>query len=68
MEALKGYKTILFNLIMGVAALYTQMTGVDVDASGIIAHLTSLEGLVVEAWVGGNLWLRAITDTKIFEK
>jgi uncharacterized membrane protein len=67
---LKGYRTIIFNVVTLVAALITMWTGTDV--TGDVVEMTDamymvLSGLFVVFGIG-NMWFRAITDTPIFNK
>lgn len=70
MDTLKGYRTVLFNLIMILAYLVTLITGVDVTEDvvqlkdGVYQLLISL-GII---WSVFSIWLRYITDTPIFRK
>lgn len=70
MEAIKGFKTLLFNAIMTIGMLTTIWTGVDTSKEVVTVNdnfdtiLTSLTTL----WMIGNAWLRAVTDSAIFQK
>ena len=57
---MKGYRTIAFNLIMAAVAI----TGANVDPSQVEGFVTAFFGV----WTGGNLILRAITNSPIFRK
>lgn len=69
MDKLKGYRTIVFNIIMAASTLMTIFFGVDVsdDATKLKEGIDLLlEGLTV-VWGVGNVWLRAITNSPIFK-
>lgn len=65
---MKGFRTIVFNAIMGIGAFLQSSYGVDIDASGLVEHLTSFEGLIQEVWLGGNVLLRYLTNSPIFKR
>lgn len=70
MDEFKGYKTVLFNVMMLLGMMVTVMTGVDtVDDVTTMQNgvLLLLEGLTL-VWGVGNLWLRAVTDSPIFNQ
>lgn len=67
---MKGYKTVVFNIIMGIVMLVKVLGGdasglEDVDVSGAI---DIVEAGLVTLWSVGNIILRAITSTKIFNR
>ena len=68
MDKLKGYKTIIFNVIMAISMLMTIFFGVDVsaDATKLKDGIDmALQGLIT-VWGIGSIWLRIITDSPIF--
>lgn len=65
---MKGYRTILLNLIATIGMLVTLLTGVDTkDGVTVIQDqaVTILNAGVI-AWGILSIWLRALTDTPIF--
>lgn len=64
---LKGYRTVLFNLIMGVAALAVTLGYVEVAPSGddVNVFLDHLDAVLSAVWLVGNLILRRMTTTPI---
>jgi hypothetical protein len=66
----KGYKTVIFNVIMFIATLVTLFTGVDVSKDAMVLQegtMMVLIGLDV-IWTIGGVWFRSITDTPIFSR
>ena len=69
---MKGFKTIIFNVVMTLAM------GVSLwnpDAAGSLPDAAQVSGLIDQAaawvtavWAIGNAWLRAVTSTAIFKK
>lgn len=64
---LKGYKTIIFNVIM-TGIMIANSTGAfevpaDLDVAGAI---DTVEAALVIVWGIGNFLLRVVTDTPIF--
>jgi hypothetical protein len=70
LEALKGYKTVIFNVLMALATITSLLSGTSVE--GEVMQLSKGFDLLLEAliiiWSAGNIWLRAITDSPIFKK
>lgn len=66
---MKGYRTILFNLLMSVMMLGATW-GIDtgLDEGSVNAFLDALDVVITFVWGIGNLWLRAITDTPVGQK
>lgn len=67
---LKGYKTVIFNVIM-TAILIANTTGlVTIDAVelDVAGTLDAVETALIAVWGFGNLLLRAVTNTSIFDK
>ncbi len=58
MNSLKGYRTIIFNLIMGAAS----MAGLTLDP----AHALAWAGTAVTVWAVGGILLRVVTDSPVF--
>ena len=70
MDSLKGYKTVMFNVLM-TALMVLKMWKPDVEVPGgpdVTAGLDLIEGAMVFIWGIGNLFFRAITNTSIFKK
>ena len=70
MERFKGWRTFVFNVLMATAMCVTMISGTATEGDVIILkqgveHI--IEG-VIAVWTIGNLWLRAITDTPIFQR
>ncbi len=66
---LKGYKTIVFNVIMTVTMIAKTWgidLGIDVTEAG--AQIDAVEKALMVIWGVGNMWLRAVTDSPIFKK
>jgi hypothetical protein len=65
---MKGYKTVAFNVIMGIIALLAVLNPeADLpDGALVSAGLDNVEAAFVAVWTVGNLILRAITSSKIF--
>ena len=62
---LTGFKTLLFNLIMGGIMLLVQRYGIDCTDADI---KPVVDALVTVAWAGGNIVLRWFTNTTMFKK
>lgn len=60
-----GFKTVLFNLIMGVVMLLVQRFDLGLTNEDTAPIVDSIVTLI---WLGGNLVLRAISNTSIFKK
>lgn len=70
MQSLKGFKTVIFNLIMMVimaVRLLNPEAELPDDAS-VDAVAQALDGTIATAWGIGNMLLRAITTSPIFTK
>lgn len=67
---LKGYKTVIFNLIMLVIAAIRIMSPESILPSDadINQWLNGLDALLVLTVTLGNMILRAITDSTMFKK
>ena len=70
MKAMKGFKTIAFNVVMGAIVLVRILnpeaelpTDVDVEAA-----VSTLDAAIATVWSFGNMFLRAVTDSPIFRK
>jgi H+/gluconate symporter-like permease len=69
LEAIKGYKTVVFNVLMALATITALLTGTKVENEAIQIQNgidLLLQGLAV-VWAAGSIWLRAITDSPIFK-
>lgn len=60
MDKFKGFRTIAFNLVMGLGLVI----GSEFDPALIDQALNG----IVAAWMVGNVFLRAITTSRIFRK
>lgn len=72
LTGLKGYRTVIFNLIM-TAAMVASMQGWIGDgerptADSVNAFLDNLEGVLAGVWGVGNIVLRFVTTTPIGQK
>jgi hypothetical protein len=70
MNKLKGYRTVIFNIIMTLV-MFWQVQQPDVElptADHVNQSLDAVEAVVTVLWGIGNLFLRAWTDSPIFEK
>lgn len=67
---LKGYKTVIFNLIMLIIAALRIMSPESVLPSDVDVNqwLNGLDALLVLTITLGNMILRAITDSSVFKK
>lgn len=68
MDAIKGYKTLLFNAIMTIGMTITVWTGVDTsgDVTVITEGLETILSVGFAIWGIGATWLRAITNSPMF--
>lgn len=67
---MKGYRTILFNIVMTFLAAVT-IVAPDADlptADDVQSTLGAVETAIVAVWGIGNMILRAITTSPIFKK
>jgi hypothetical protein len=69
MAGLKGYRTIIFNVIMALAALVTLLTGTSVtdDITKLADGVDLILEGIVAVWAIGSVWLRMITDSPVFK-
>jgi len=58
---MKGWRTVAFNLVMGVVSIFG-ITAVDAETVN-----TAIAGAAA-IWTVGNIVLRAVTNTPIFKK
>jgi hypothetical protein len=70
MEALKGYKTAIFNVVMPLLLMYASFNpGSDTpDAAAVHQGLTAIESAITIIWAAGNWVLRAFSNTTMFKK
>ena len=70
LENLKGYRTVIFNLVMTVVMVFSLWKPGESwpGASEINSFLDSFEVAFAFLWGLGNIVLRAVTDTPIFKK
>lgn len=66
----KGYKTIVFNVLMTLGTLVAVWTGHDTKAEieVLSENIEAILSAAVLVWGIGNAWLRAVTDSPIFRK
>ena len=66
---LKGFKTVVFNTIM-TGAMIGRLWGADIeiDAEQLAGHLDAVALGIAFLWGVGNMLLRAITDSPIFNR
>jgi hypothetical protein len=65
----KGYRTIIFNVIMALGALVTLLSGVSVqdDVTTLADGVDLILEGIVAVWAIGSVWLRMITDSPVFK-
>lgn len=70
MDAMKGYRTVLFNGIMTLGMAITVWTGHDTkdEVTALTSNIDLIQGALTAIWGVGNMWLRTITDSPIFKK
>jgi len=68
MDRLKGWKTLLFQVIMGSVVFAQVYSGQAPDPGPIMETLEGFELATVSLWGFGNMILRAVTNTAIFTK
>ncbi len=72
MQKLKGFRTILFNAVMGLVAVLNAfgLFGTDAapSADQVTAAFDGLDVALAAIWSIGNVILRAITNTPMFKK
>lgn len=67
---LKGYKTVIFNVIMGLIMMIRALNP-DAEVPGdesVNAAIDALDVTLTALWGIGNLILRAITTSPVFKK
>lgn len=69
MDKIKGYRTVLFNILMAVATITALFTGTKVENE--VIQIQNGIDLLIQAlaviWAAGSIWLRTITDSPIFK-
>lgn len=65
---MKGYRTFMFNITLGILVFLQTMTGDTLDIDSVMSAMTSIEGGMVTLWTVGNVVLRSVTNTKMFTK
>ena len=63
---MKGYRTVAFNLVMGVVMLVNQVYGTEIGDAQVSATIDALDAGLTGLWAIGNVVLRAVTNTSIF--
>jgi hypothetical protein len=65
----KGYRTIIFNVIMALGALVTLLSGVSVqdDVTTLADGVDLILEGIVAVWAIGSVWLRYVTDSPVFK-
>lgn len=66
----KGYKTIVFNVVMGLVLFIRAMSPESElpDAESVEGAVDAVGAAFAAVWGIGNVILRAITDSPIFKK
>lgn len=69
MNAMKGYRTVAFNVIMTVLmGISLWSPGSELPDAGMVDKLLGdAEGVFTAIWGAGNLVLRAVTNTAVFK-
>lgn len=70
MDTIKGYRTIVFNVLMAIATITALLTGTKVENEVIQIQQgidLLIQGLAI-IWAAGSIWLRSVTDSPIFKK
>jgi len=69
---MKGYKTVGYNIIMSLVMLVSMWNPDSAsslpDAAQVSGLLDQAEAWITAVWGIGNVWLRAVTSTAIFQK
>ena len=65
MTFLKGWRTVLFNLVIGSFLFLNQTLGIEIDVIDASEKLNELDQILIFFWGIGNVILRAITDTPL---
>ena len=69
---MKGYKTIIFNVIMSAVMIISMWNPGEAsalpDASQVSGLMDQAEAWITAVWGVGNVILRAVTSTAIFQK
>lgn len=69
---MKGYKTVIFNVVMSaimVFTLWNQEAAQDLPSAAEVQGLIDQgETWITAVWAIGNVMLRAVTNTAIFQK
>ena len=70
LDKLKGYRTVIFNVIMGIIMLVRVFNpDAQLPADEAVNQALDATSAALDAvWLVGNLVLRAITDSPIFRK
>lgn len=72
LAAFKGYRTVIFNLIMTAAMIASMQGWIGSDdqpsAETVNLFLNNLEGVLAAIWGVGNIALRTVTTTPIGKK
>ena len=69
LDKLKGFKTILFNVVMTVVMCF-RLWMPEAELPGeadVTAAVDALDAALTAVWGVGNLLLRAVTDSKVFK-
>ncbi len=70
MSSLKGFRTVIFNIIMG-AIMVIRAFNPEAELPDEVAvqgAVDAVDAAISSVWLVGNLILRAITDSSIFKK
>lgn len=70
LDKIKGYRTVIFNILMASATITALISGVKVEneVKQLMEGFDLLLVAITAIWTSGSIWLRAITDSPIFKK
>lgn len=68
MEMIKGWRTIIFNVVMAGVVILTSVFGADIDQELVSENLDAIDAGLSALLVLGNLFLRAITSSRVGSK
>ena len=69
LESIKGYRTVIFNVLMALATISSLLSGISVEQEVLQIQKgfdVLLEALAI-IWAAGNIWIRSLTDSPIFK-
>lgn len=69
MRVLKGWRTVIFNVVMGGVLFWNQVIpDQQISPDEVTGAWNHLEAALISVYAIGNLVLRAVTDTRIGER